>query len=97
MQSSNTPFGGRLAEFINQHQDKVTGVLEGFDRVGVQASLRTLYHQSVMEYYLLSQKILFKDFKRCLTGLTNRVRSAAECLAQRCRQAAIEELIKMAA
>jgi len=97
MQSSNTPSGGPLAEFINQHQNKVTGVLEGFDRVGVQASLRTLYHQSVMEYYLLSQKILFKDFKRYLTGLTNRVRSAAERLAQRCRQAAIEELTKMAA
>lgn len=83
MQSSNTPSGGPLAEFIAQHQDKVTGVLEGFDRVRVQASLRTLYHQSVMEYYLLSQKILFKDFKKYLTGLTNRVRAAAERLAQR--------------
>ena len=97
MQTSNTSSNGPLAEFINQHRDKVTGVLEGFDRVRVQASLRTLYNQSVMEYYLLSQKILFKDFKRYLTGLTNRVRSAAERLAQRCRQAAIEELTKMAA
>lgn len=28
-----------------------------------------------MEYYLLSQKILFKDFKTYRTGLTNRVRA----------------------
>ncbi len=83
MQTSNTSSNGPLAEFINQHRDKVTGVLEGFDRVRVQASLRTLYNQSVMEYYLLSQKILFKDFKKYLTGLTNRVRAAAEHLAQR--------------
>lgn len=83
MQNSNTPTSGPLAEFINQHRAKVTGVLEGFDRVRVQASLRTLYHPSVMEYYLLSQRILFKDFKGYLTKLTNRVRAAAERLAQR--------------
>ena len=84
MRTSSTPSGGPLAEFINQHRDKVTGVLEGFDRVRVQASLRTLYRSSVMEYYLLSQGILFKDFKGYLTGLTNRVRAAAAGLAQRC-------------
>jgi hypothetical protein len=83
MQKSTTPSGGPLADFINQHRAKVTGVLEGFDRVRVRASLRTLYRQSVMEYYLLSQHILFKDFKTYLTGLTNRVRAAAARLAQR--------------
>lgn len=89
MQTSNTPAGGPLAEFINQQADKVTGVLEGFDRVRVQASLRSLYHPSVMEYYLLSQKILFKDFKKYLTGLTNRVRGAAAHLAQKCHRRVI--------
>jgi hypothetical protein len=54
MQTSNTPSGGPLGQFITQHSEKVTGVLEGFDRVRVQASLRSLYHASVMEYYLLS-------------------------------------------
>jgi len=83
MQTSQTPSGGPLAEFVNQHRAKVIGVLEGFDRVRVQASLRTLYRQSVMEYYLLSQRILFKDFKTYLTGLTNRVRAAAARLAER--------------
>jgi len=83
MQTSQTPSGGPLAEFVNHHRAKVIGVLEGFDRVRVQASLRTLYRQSVMEYYLLSQRILFKDFKTYLTGLTNRVRAAAARLAER--------------
>jgi hypothetical protein len=83
MQTSNIPSGGPLAEFIHQHRGKVTGVLEGFDRVRVQASLRTLYHPSIMEYYLLSQKILFKDFKGYVTRLTDRVRAAAARLAER--------------
>jgi hypothetical protein len=83
MKTSNTPSGGPLGQFINQHDTKVTGILEGFDRVRLQASLRTLYHPSVMEYYLLSQKILFKDFKRYVTRLTDRVRGAAARLAER--------------
>jgi len=83
MQSSNHPSSGPLAEFIDQHRQKVTGVLEGFDPVRVQASLRSLYHPQGMEYYLLSQKILFKDFKGYLTRLTNRVRAAGARLAQR--------------
>lgn len=83
MKTSENPSGGPLAEFIAQHAKHVIGVLEGFDRVRVQASLRTLYHQSVMEYYLLSQKLLFKDFKGLVTRTTDKVRKAAEELANR--------------
>src|SRR5690349_8396639 len=61
MKTSTIPSGGPLAQFIEEHGKKVIGVLQDFDRVRVQASLRRLYHQSVMEYYLLSQKLLFKD------------------------------------
>lgn len=58
------------------------GVLQGFDRVRVQATLRSLYSQSVMEYYLLSQKLLFKDFKGLVTRTTDKVRQAAVALAE---------------
>jgi hypothetical protein len=83
MKTSNLPSSGPLAEFINRHAEKVTGVLQGFDRVRVQASFRTLYNQSVMEYYLLSQKLLFKDFKGLVTRTTDKVRQAAVQLAER--------------
>jgi|SRR5215471_7536630 len=83
MKTSKNPSGGPLADFIAQHSQKVIGVLQGFDRVRVQATLRTLYHPSVMEYYLLSQKLLFKDFKGLVTRTTNKIRKAAEQLAQR--------------
>ncbi len=83
MKDSTVPSGGPLAQFIEQQGKKVIGVLEGFDRVRVQGSLRSLYHPSVMEYYLLSQKLLFKDFKGLVTRTTDRVREAAVQLAQR--------------
>lgn len=77
------PSSGPLREFVNAHRDKVTGVLQGFDRVRVQATLRSLYSQSVMEHYLLSQKLLFKDFKGLVTRTTEKVRQAASDLAER--------------
>jgi hypothetical protein len=83
MKTSTFPSSGPLGQFVNQHAKKVIGVLQGFDRVRVQATLRTLYHQSVMEYYLLSQKLLFKDFKTLVTNTTNKVREAATQLAER--------------
>ncbi len=83
MKTSQVPSGGPLNCFIERLGKKVIGVLEGFDRVRVQASLRTLYHASVMEYYLLSQRLLFKDFKGLVTRTTERVRQAAAELAER--------------
>jgi hypothetical protein len=82
MKTSDIRSGGPAAQFINQYSDKVIGVLQGFDRVRVQASLRTLYHRSVMEYYLLLQKLLFKDFKGLVTRTNHQVRQAAVQLAE---------------
>jgi len=86
MKTSTNPSGGPSAQFIEQHGEKVIGVLQGFDRVRVQATLRSLYHPSVMEYYLLSQKLLFKDFKGLVTRTTDKVRQAAVALAERHRR-----------
>ena len=82
MNTSTLPSSGPLGEFVTAHRDKVIGVLHGFDRVRVQASLRTLYSQSVMEHYLLCQKLLFKDFKGLVTRTTEKVRKAASDLAE---------------
>ena len=89
MKQSSSWSSGPLSSFLAQHGKNVIGVLEGFDRVRVQASLRTLYHASVMEYYLLSQKLLFKDFKGYVTRMTDRVRSSAAELAERCHRRVI--------
>ena len=89
MKTSQLPSSGALLSFVAQQGRKVIGVLQGFDRVRLQASLRTLYHSGVMEYYLLSQGLLFKDFKALVTRTTDQVREAAEALAQRYRRPVI--------
>jgi hypothetical protein len=68
--------------FIQRHSADVIGVLHGWDRLRLQATLRSLYKPSVMEYYLQVAGVLWKDFKGFATGLTERVRAAADALAQ---------------
>ncbi len=49
MKTPRVPSGGPASRLIERLGQKVMGVLQGFDRVRVQATLRTLYHSSVME------------------------------------------------
>jgi hypothetical protein len=72
---------GAVLPFIQRHQNDVIGVLRGWDRLRLQGTLRSLYHPSVMEYYLKRSGILWKDFKAFATGLTDRIRQAAVDLA----------------
>ena len=69
--------------FIQAHRADVIGSLHGFDRLRLQGTLRSLYHPSVMQYYLRQAKVLWKDFKTFATDLTDRVRQAATELAAR--------------
>src|SRR5215470_12853789 len=67
--------------FIQRHQSDVIGLLQGWDRLRIQGTLRSLYYPSVMEYYLRRAGVLWKDFKAFATGLTDRVRQSAVALA----------------
>lgn len=69
--------------FIQRHQADVIGVLHGWDRLRLQGTLRSLYHPSVMEYYLQRAGVLWKDFKTFAVGLTDRIRQAAVALAEK--------------
>jgi hypothetical protein len=73
---------GVAASFIQAHRTDVIGVLHGFDRLRLAGTLRTLYHPEVMQYYLRSAGVLWKDFKTFATGLTERIRQSAAQLAQ---------------
>ena len=69
--------------FIQRHQADVIGVLHGWDRLRLQGTLRSLYHPSVMMYYLQRAGVLWKDFKGFATDLTDRIRQVGAALAQR--------------
>lgn len=68
--------------FVTQHAQDVTGVLSGFDRLRLMATLRPLYQPSLMLRYLSRANVLLKDFAAFASGWTDRVRAAAHQLAE---------------
>jgi hypothetical protein len=70
------------SSFVTQHSESVIGVLSGFDRVRLQASLRLLYQPKMMLCYLSKVSVLLKDFSAFVTHWTDRVRLAAHQLAE---------------
>lgn len=68
--------------FLLKHQDKVMGILHGFDRLRFQGSLRYLYSPEIFLQYLWEIKVLLKDFKAFATDLTARVCQSAVNLAK---------------
>lgn len=65
-----------------QHAADVIGVLSGFDRLRLMATLRPLYQPSLMGRYLIRAGVLVKDFAAFAADWTERVRSAAHQLAE---------------
>jgi hypothetical protein len=68
--------------FVTQHASDVIGVLSGFDRLRLMATLRPLYQPSLMGRYLIRAGVLLKDFAAFAAGWTERVRTAAHQLAE---------------
>ena len=68
--------------FLTHHSESVIGVLSGFDRVRLQASLRLLYQPKKMLCYLSKVSVLLKDFSNFVTHWTERVRIAVHQLAE---------------
>jgi hypothetical protein len=71
---------------LAEHGADVTGVISGFDRLRLRASLRWLYQPSFMKRYLCEAHVLFKDFGAYATGQSNRIRAAAHAFAARERR-----------
>src|ERR1700733_1384414 len=68
--------------FVTQHAADVIGVLSGFDRLRLMATLRPLYQPSLMMRYLSRARVLLKDFAAFAAGWTERVRQATHRLAE---------------
>jgi hypothetical protein len=71
-----------MLSFINRHQDKIKGVLSGFDRSRFRGTLRFQANVRGLGAYLYQAKVLLKDFRDFAVGLTDSVRTATERLAE---------------
>lgn len=51
-----------MKRFVERHRDRITGTLEGFDRVLFRGTLRSIAHVKGLQVFLYSQRVLMKDF-----------------------------------
>ena len=71
-----------MEEFIQRHQGRITGVLEGFDRILFRGTLRSISYARGMDKFLGARGVLLKDFQAFAQGCTDRLAKHAQGLAQ---------------
>src|SRR5271169_2681659 len=67
-----------MNEFIQRHQDKVIGQLDGFDRIRFRGTLRRLSYVGALMSYLWDIKVLLKDFGDFADSIRRRICRATE-------------------
>jgi hypothetical protein len=60
-----------VLKFIAAHQDQITGVLSGFDRLVFRGTLRPIAHAAGMRQYLSRNEILLKSFGSHVEQVSN--------------------------
>jgi hypothetical protein len=66
-----------VQQFIAKHQDDITGVLSGFDRLVLRGTLRSIAYADGMKQYLWSNQILLKDFGSHVEQVSQRLKAAS--------------------
>ena len=62
-----------MKRFLERYRDRITGTLEGFDRVLFRGTLRSIAHVNGLQTFLYSQRILMKDFGDYAQSLSQRI------------------------
>ena len=70
-----------MRQFIEQYDDRLLGVLSGFDRLRFRGTMLLLSSEGGMSEYLWRNQVLLKDWDDFEGPLTTRVRRAGEQLA----------------
>ena len=86
MKPYHSSHGRGVEQFLAEHGADVTGVICGFDRLRLRASLRWLYQPTFMKRYLCEAGVRLKEFGAYATGLSHRIRAAAHAFPDRERR-----------
>ena len=65
-----------MKRFIRQYADQISGVLSGFDRMRFRGTIRWMAHTTGMQSFLNHSKVLLKDFKEYVLGVTDQIRQS---------------------
>lgn len=72
-----------MKRFLDRYSDRITGVVEGFDRILFRGTFRNISNGRGLERFLCSQHIRFKDFGKFAERITNVVSTHAKEMAKR--------------
>jgi hypothetical protein len=72
-----------MERLLPLYQDRIVGVLEGFDRLLFRGTLRSICFARGLEMFLANQRVLLKDFGGYAERLSRQVKEHAQALAQR--------------
>lgn len=72
-----------MERFLKRHEDRIEGIISGFDRVLFRGTLRSISHVKGMDVFLRSHHILYKDFVAFAQNLTDQIKTRAESIAQK--------------
>jgi hypothetical protein len=72
-----------MQRFLDQHGDRILGVLCGLDRILFRGTLRMISHLRGMNMFLSHHSILFKDFGQFAQGISEKVKVHAKEYADR--------------
>jgi len=71
-----------MERFVTRYQDRIAGILAGFDRMLFRGTLRSISYPKGAEIWLSSRRVLLKDFAAFAEGLTARLKAHALQLAK---------------
>jgi hypothetical protein len=66
-----------MERFVTRYQDRIAGILTGFDRMLFRGTLRSISYPKGAEIWLSSRHVLLKDFAALAQDLTARVKAHA--------------------
>lgn len=71
-----------MERFMKRHDDRIVGIIAGFDRMVFRGTLMALAYANGMGRYLWKHKVAYKDFGAFAQKLSDRIRAHAERVAQ---------------
>ena len=70
-----------MQSFVDRHQDRITGVLTGFDRVLFRGNLQSMSCLYQLDGFLLRHRIPYQDFGSVVQAISDRVKARAKAFA----------------
>jgi hypothetical protein len=70
-----------MERFVKRYEDRISGIISGFDRILFSGTLPSIRHTRMMDIWLSSRGVLYKDFGSFAQELSEQVKAHAEAVA----------------